>query len=80
MENLYRFFPLSASVLPGNLRTALISVVIYLATCAIMGILQMILGWIPIVGALLRLICSLLGFYCVAGMVLAVLRYFQQGF
>lgn len=79
MEKLYRFFPLSASVLPGNLRTALISIVIYLAACAIMGLVQMILGWIPIIGSLLRLICSLLGLYCVAGMVLAVLQYLQRG-
>lgn len=78
MEKLYRFFPLSVSVQPGDLKTALTSVVIYLAACAIMGVLQMILGWIPLVGALLRLVCSLLGLYCVVGMVLSVLRYFQR--
>lgn len=78
MEKLYRFFPLSASVQPGDLRTALTSVIIYLAACAILGLLQMILGWIPLVGALLRLVCSLAGLYCVAGMVLSVLQYFRQ--
>ena len=44
----------------------------------IMGILQAILGWIPIVGALIRLILSLLGLYCVAGIVLSILKYFQH--
>lgn len=78
MEKLYRFFPLSASVQPGDLRTALISVVIYLTACAILGVVQMILGWIPLVGTLLRLVCSLLGLYCVGGIVLSILRYSQN--
>ena len=78
MEKLYRYFPLSDSVHSGNLKTTVTSVVIYLAACAVMGILQAILGWIPIVGGLIRLILSILGLYCVAGIILSVLKYFQS--
>ena len=78
MEKIYSYFPLSSGVQPGNLKTVITSVLIYLAACAIMGILQAILGWIPIVGAPIRLILSLLGLYCVAGIVLSILKYFQH--
>ena len=78
MEKIYSYFPLSSGVQPGNLKTVITSVLIYLAACAVMGILQAILGWIPIVGALIRLILSLLGLYCVAGIVLSILKDFQH--
>lgn len=78
MEKIYSYFPLSSGVQPDNLKTVITSVLIYLAACAVMGILQAILGWIPIVGALIRLILSLLGLYCVAGIVLSILKYFQH--
>ena len=78
MEKIYSYFPLSSGVQPGNLKTVITSVLIYLAACAVMGILQAILGWIPIVGAPIRLILSLLGLYCVAGIVLSILKYFQH--
>lgn len=78
MEKIYSYFPLSSGVQPGNLKTVITSVLIYLAACAVMGILQAILGWIPIVGALIRLFLSLLGLYCVAGIVLSILKYFQH--
>ena len=78
MEKLYRYFPLSDSVHPGDLKSAVLSVLIYLAACAVMGILQAILGWIPIVGGLIRLVLSVLGLYCAAGIILSVLKYFQS--
>ena len=78
MEKLYSYFPLSSGVHPGNLANVITSVLIYLAACAIMGILQAILGWIPIAGALVRLVLSLLGLYCVAGIILSILKYFRH--
>lgn len=78
MEKIYPYFPLSASVQPGNLKSVITSVLIYLAACAIMSVLQTILGWIPIVGALVRLVLSVLGLYCAAGIVLSILKYFRH--
>ena len=78
MEKAYAYFPLSASVEAGQSRSLILSLVIYLVACAVMGILQKILGWIPIVGWLFRLVFSLLGLYCVAGMILSVLKFLQH--
>lgn len=78
MEKLYSYFPLSANVLPGNVKSLIYTLIIYLIACAIMGVLNVVLGWIPLAGWLLRLVFSLLGLYCVAGMVLAVLKFFQS--
>lgn len=78
MEKAYLYFPLSASVDPGQIKSLIVSLVIYLVACAIMGILQKILGWIPIAGGLLRLVFSIFGLYCVAGMILSVLKFLQH--
>ena len=77
MEKVYLYFPLSASVHPGNPRSLILSVVIYLVACAVMRILHTILGWIPIVGWLLRLVFSLVGLYCVAGIILSILKFYR---
>ncbi len=78
MEKLFSFFPFSANVLPGNVRSLIGTLLVYLIASAVMGVLQAVLGWIPLVGWLLRLVFSLVGLYCVAGMVLAVLKFFQE--
>lgn len=78
MEKVFSYFPLSANVLPGNVKSLILTLVIYLVACAIMGILNVVLGWIPLVGWLLRLIFSLVGLYCVAGMALSVVKFFQS--
>ena len=77
MEKLSPYFPLSFNVLPGDVKSLILTLIIYLVACAIMGVLNAVLGWIPLVGWLLRLIFSLFGLYCVAGMVLAVMKFFK---
>lgn len=78
MRKLLRFFPLSAGVQPGNARQFIITLAIYLLACAVLGVLNMILGWIPLVGWLLETIFSLLGIYCVVGLVLAIYQFAKQ--
>lgn len=78
MPKIYLYFPLSASVRPGDVGSLILSMVIYVVACAVLGILQAVLGWIPIVGVLLDIVCSLLGLYCVGGMILSVLKFFQH--
>ncbi len=79
MEKIYPYFPLSMSVLPGQPGTLFWSVIIYLVICAVLGLLQFILGWIPLAGWVVELVSSLLGLYCVAGIVLSVLKYVRGG-
>ena len=78
MEKLLPWFPLSSGVRSGHMKSLIASLCIYLVACMLMGILQTILGWIPIAGVLIRLVCWLLGLYCVAGMVLSVLQFLKS--
>lgn len=78
MDKLFRYFPLSAAVEPGNVRQLIISLAIYLVASATLGVLNAVLGWIPLVGKLLGVVFSLLGIYCVAGLVLSIVRFVQH--
>lgn len=78
MDRLLQCFPLSASVRPGDVKSLIIALVIYLVACTVMGILQSVLGWIPLAGVLIRIVCWLLGIYCVAGMAVSVLQFLQS--
>lgn len=78
MQKLLTYFPLSNSVEPGNARQFVLALAIYLVACGVLGILNAILGWIPLVGWLLDVIFSLAGIYCVVGLVLSIVRFVQR--
>lgn len=78
MYKLFPYFPLSGSVQPGDVKSLITSLIIYLIACAVLGALQTILGWIPLAGVLVRIVCSILGLYGVAGMVLSVVKFLQH--
>ena len=77
MEKIYPFFPLSSRVVPGFLQSLVVSVVIYVAICTALSILQFSMGWIPLVGWIISAACSLLGLYCVVGIIVSFLKYFR---
>lgn len=77
MKQVYGLFPLSEQVRQGDMRSLLMTLIIYVLAAAIMAILRVVLGWIPLVGALLRVISTLLSLYAIAGGVLAVLRFWR---
>lgn len=78
MQKLLTYFPLSNSVEPGNARQFVLALAIYLVACGVLGILNAILGWIPLVGWLLDVIFSLAGIYCVVGLVLSIVKFVQR--
>lgn len=78
MHKVHKYFPLGSGVVHGDVKSLLVPLMIYLAACAVLRVLCMILGWIPLVGWLLELVFSLMGIYCVAGIVLAIVKYFEQ--
>lgn len=78
MPKIYHYFPLSASVQPGDVGSLILSMVIYVVTCAILRVLNIVLGWVPVAGILLQILFGLLGLYCVGGMILSVLKFFQH--
>ena len=53
MRTLYGLFPLSDQVRQGDMRSLLITLIIYVLAAAITAMLRVVLGWIPLVGALL---------------------------
>lgn len=75
MKKFDPFFPLNAGVTHRDLKSLLMPLVIYLVACAVLNVLRVILGWIPLVGWLLELVFSLLGIYCVAGIILSIIKY-----
>ena len=78
MQKILTYFPLSNSVEPGNARQFVLALAIYLVACGVLGILNAILGWIPLGGWLLDVIFSLAGIYCVVGLVLASVKFVQR--
>lgn len=78
MEKVYPFFPLSAGAEPGNPKRFVLTLAIYLVACGVLRVLCAILGWIPLVGWLLELIFSLMGIYCVVGLVLAIVKFCEK--
>ena len=79
MEKLLLFFPLSACVKSGEPKGFVIALAVYLIVSGVLGTLNTLLGWIPLVGGLLRTVFSLLGIYCVAGIVLAIFCFVNNG-
>jgi len=78
MRKIEPFFPLNAGIMPGDLKSLLIPSVIYVAACMVLRVLGWAIGWVPLVGWLLNVVFSLIGLYCVAGLILAVIRYAQK--
>lgn len=77
MEKLYPYFPISAKVQKGNLRSLIISIVMYVVASVLMGVVDKLLGWIPVLGFVLGLVFYVLGIYCTVGIIIAVIRYFR---
>ena len=71
------FFPRNQRVIPGNLASLILTVVLYLLICSAFGLVIFLVGWLPIVGWLLRVVSAVLELYCLVGMILAIMRYFK---
>ena len=77
MEKLYPYFPISTKVQKGDLRSLIISIVMYVVASVLMGVAEKLLGWIPVLGFVLGLVFYVLGIYCTIGIIIAVIRYFR---
>ena len=71
-------FPLSGKVVSGEPRSLVIVIAIYLAVCAVVKVLDFLLGWVPLVGAVLGMLIWLIGLYCAVGIIFGVLLYFRR--
>lgn len=77
MKALYGLFPLSELVASGDMRSLAITLIIYVLGAAIVAILNVVLGWIPILGLLTQVASTLMTIYCVAGAALAVVKFWR---
>lgn len=83
MEQLAKFFPINKRVQKGNVSSLVITIIIYIVLPVVLGIvtglINLILGGIPVIGDLitwlLGAISSLIGLYCLIGIILAVVDY-----
>ena len=72
MDVLKQLFPLSFKVKDSN--DCVISVIIYLVVSILFGAVVAILDFIPVINVLLGVLGSLVGVYCVAGIILSILK------
>ncbi len=83
MEKLAKFFPINNRVKKGNVGSLVVTIIIYIVLPVVLGIvtglIDLILGGIPVIGALvtwvLGVVSSLIGLYCLIGIILAVVDY-----
>lgn len=72
------FFPLNMKVDQKNPNSMILVVLIYLAVCAVLKVVDILLGWVPLIGAIIGVLCWVIGLYCAVGIIVAVITYFKK--
>ncbi len=72
MDALKKIFPLSFKF-AKDVANLIIGIIIYVVIGAIAPIVLGILGFLPIIGWILGIVSSLVGIYCLAGIIIQVL-------
>ena len=76
--NIRAYFPLNRRICPGDTGALIVTIVLYLVICGVAGVLRWVVGWLPVVGWVFRILCWLIGVYCLAGIVLAIVDCVRQ--
>lgn len=79
MAQLLTYFPFTASVKAKDTRSLIVSLIIYIVAAAVVGLVLGLLGAIPLIGFIFKIIGWIIDIYCTVGIVLTVLRYFDIG-
>lgn len=72
MDTLKKFFPLSFKF-AKDVANLIIGIIIYLVIGAVAPAILGILGFLPVIGWILGIVSSLVGIYCLAGIVIQIL-------
>lgn len=75
--NINQLFPLTGKIIRQEPKSLAIVIAMYLVVCAVVKIADFLLGWVPVVGAVLGVLFWIIGIYCAAGIILAVLEFFR---
>lgn len=70
--NIRAYFPLNRRIFPGDTGALIVTIVLYLVICGVAGVLRWVVGWV------IRILCWLIGVYCLAGIVLAIVDCVRQ--
>lgn len=68
-------FPVSANVF--DLKSLLVSILIYIVASMVAGFVFSLVTWLPLVGRIMRFASQLIDLYCLAGIVVAIMIYFK---
>ena len=74
MDLLKMIWPTAFMVKEKDVATLVIHIVIFLVVSIVVGAVLGLLMWIPIVNIIFGLVGSLVGLYCLVGIVLSVLK------
>ena len=74
-----QYFPISQKVRANDANSLVVAIVIYLLVPTLFGIVGKVINFIPVIGWLVgwifTLAGTLLGIYCIVGIVFAILNY-----
>ncbi len=70
-------FPISYITKRENVGSLVIPIIIYLVIGSVFGFVNLLLGWIPVVGWLVGLITGMIGLYLLIGIIICIVRFFE---
>lgn len=71
-----KFFPLNATVKPGNTGSFIANLIVYVIAAVILGVIGFFIGFVPIIRTVYGIVAGLLGLYILVGIVLSALKCF----
>ena len=54
--NIRAYFPLNRRICPGDTGALIVTIVLYLVICGVAGVLRWVVGWLPVVGWVIRML------------------------
>ncbi|HQM97171.1 MAG: hypothetical protein WC554_08860 [Clostridia bacterium] len=71
------FFPLNKNVKKKNISSLIIAILLYVVLSIVVGLLQKLLGAIPVVNWVMGIVGYLVWLYSVVGVILAIVKFIK---
>ena len=75
MDFLRKLWPTPFSIQKGNVGSFVVQLIIFVIICAVIGWLFGVLGGIPVLGLIFKILGSLIELYSTIGIVLCILKF-----
>ena len=76
--NFRSFFPLNGRVRSRDIGSLIVCVILYLVISGVAGLIEWVIGWVPVLGWVVSILAWLIGVYCLVGIILAVIDCFKD--